>query len=423
MIRSFNNRRDGFTLVELLVVIAIIGVLVGLLLPAVQAAREAARRMSCSNNFKQIGLAIHNYHSAFNQLPGHMEGTALLSSPSSWFNAQDETNQRSLSIFVGLLPFFEQQALWEQISNPNMIDLLAPSGSRPAGQPWPAMGPTVTEDDNTGPSITVRNTGYAPWMTEIPTLRCPSDPGVGLPAMGRTNYAACVGDAMHYLDNGDVLFNLSGIWRFGPEKRQACDRGAFYPRFKHGFRDFLDGLSNTIMCGEIATYLGDNSITGIGRSVGGGDASDLRANPTFCRTADGPETIDPLRPLFWGPDATFIMPANEGRGYRWASGKHPYSVINTILPPNREVCLVFGDTGNGSVPPSSRHQGGVHVLMGDGAVKFITDSIEAGDSTAGTVLAVFDGGIGPRSPGSPSPYGLWGALGTRASKEVIDEEF
>ena len=76
MSSRIHRRWTGFTLVELLVVIAIIGVLVGLLLPAVQAAREAARRMSCSNNFKQIGIAVHNYHAAYNQLPSHMIGHA-----------------------------------------------------------------------------------------------------------------------------------------------------------------------------------------------------------------------------------------------------------------------------------------------------------------------------------------------------------
>ncbi len=85
--KRVHSSRPGFTLVELLVVIAIIGVLVGLLLPAVQAAREAARRMSCSNNFKQIGLGIHNYHSAFKQLPTNGTGTARTPSHS-------QSNQR-----------------------------------------------------------------------------------------------------------------------------------------------------------------------------------------------------------------------------------------------------------------------------------------------------------------------------------------
>ena len=114
--------KKGFTLVELLVVIAIIGVLVGLLLPAVQAAREAARRMSCSNNFKQIGLAIHNYHSAFKQLPRHGGGTGLQGLPSIGdTRLPPGNNQNDLSIFVGLAPFMEQQALWEQISNPFLV--------------------------------------------------------------------------------------------------------------------------------------------------------------------------------------------------------------------------------------------------------------------------------------------------------------
>ena len=112
MSRTYSARR-GFTLVDLLVVIAIIGILVGLLLPAVQAAREAARRMSCSNNFKQIGLGIHNYHSAFKRIPQHMTGTGR----SYVCDISYNSNRLRLSYLVPMLPYIEQQALWESITN------------------------------------------------------------------------------------------------------------------------------------------------------------------------------------------------------------------------------------------------------------------------------------------------------------------
>ena len=90
-----------------------------------------------------------------------------------------------------------------------------------------------------------------------------------------------------------------------------------------------------------------------------------------------------------------------------------------MLPPNREVCVGQWIDAPGTMPPSSHHQGGAHVLMADGAVIFMTDSVEAGDSTSGAVRLGLAAG---RKPGSPSPYGLWGALGTRAGKEVIEEQ-
>ena len=251
------NRRlfqPGFTLVELLVVIAIIGVLVGLLLPAVQAAREAARRMSCSNNFKQIGLGLHNYHSAFKELPMQSGGTY-----DTWTGGTGSTgtggnldnNRFRLSWLVGLTPFIEQQALWEKISNPvdgngdGMINInAAPNHDAPA------MGPRPWD------------TNYEPWMTEIPTLRCPSDPGVGLPAQGRTNYAANIGDSTDWVNWGYWRFSgTPATWNQGHNAQANCsNRGFFYNRKAQKFRDILDGLANTIAAGEIATGLGNREI-------------------------------------------------------------------------------------------------------------------------------------------------------------------
>ncbi|MEO1614886.1 MAG: DUF1559 domain-containing protein [Planctomycetota bacterium] len=411
---KLRHHRAGFTLVELLVVIAIIGILVGLLLPAVQAAREAARRMSCSNNFKQVGLALHNYHSAFKGLPIQMGGTSggdrNRGVPGrDWFAPGDESNRLTLGFLVGLMPFAEQQGLWEQISNPNSTDLENPGTVRVP--PWPPMGPTITDEDNTlqlGPNL--RNTAYQPWVTEVPMLRCPSDPGTGLPAMGRTNYAACIGDGVDFVADGAYSRDLQPVTSRAIAIR-ASGRGVFVTRERMRFRDILDGLSNTIAAGEIATDLGDRDKRTIPRAHFSFTAA--RDNPLRCANE-----VDPTRPQFWDPSITSLGAANQGRGFRWASGTATYTSMNTIRPPNSELCVTFFDTGQGMLPASSRHQGGVHVLMADGAVIFLTDSIEAGNQMARTVSSRSDSQF---PPGAESPYGLWGSLGTRANREVISE--
>ena len=409
--------RAGFTLVELLVVIAIIGVLVGLLLPAVQAAREAARRMSCSNNFKQIGLGIHNYHSAFKVLPMHGTGRNN-ENANNWQIADDHSTpptppvgytQFRLSMLVGIIPFIEQQAMWEQIYNAH-VDA--------ENESWPHMGPSP------------QALRYAPYSTDVPTYRCPSDPGSGLPAVGRTNYGACTGDGIVRSQYGGAFWSGGqGKWIYWTnsgrmQQTRAAQRGMFVPSSKESrFRDCLDGLANTVMMGEMVTDLGDNDIRSTPsyfNNAGGLWGGGVVGNPSIC--ADTPDLINPERPRFWNPAVLRTGAAIYRRGYRWGDMRPLYTQIKTILPPNREQCMYGGHVSDGVAPPGSRHQGGCHILMGDGAVIFMTDSVEAGDSRAETVWYRNAMSQSSNAPGSQSPYGLWGALGTRASSETIEEQ-
>ncbi|MCO8121348.1 DUF1559 domain-containing protein [Stieleria sp. TO1_6] len=408
---AYNQNRRAFTLVELLVVIAIIGILVGLLLPAVQAAREAARRMSCSNNFKQLGLGIHNYHSGFKQLPTHGTGTYMPGGRDIWDAEPGRTisANRRLSFLVGLMPFLEQQGLWDQISNPHGFNA---DGSVKT-PPWQAMGPHPDQIQ------------YPPYTTEIPMLRCPSDPGVGLPALGRTNYAACAGDsAVHsrdpYLNVDEKGEDAAVTFPYSVDLGHAnqsngSQRGMFVNTRQMRFRDCMDGLSNTVMCGEIATDLGDSdSRTMLPNNAPWGapsEKNECRLNPSFAEPQ-----LDPERPRFWAPGAaTNVL---WGRGFRWHDMMPNYSQMTTVLSPNSQLCSERSDSRDVVTPASSRHQGGVHVLMGDGAVIFITDSIEAGDKYAPQVSHR----AGSPVPGSRSPFGLWGSLGSRAAGEVIQEQ-
>lgn len=214
---SKQGARSGFTLVELLVVIAIIGVMVGLLLPAVQAAREAARRMSCGNNLKQLGLGMHNYESTHKKLPalGSLGIGTEMGLPYAWT--------------LALLPFIEQNAMYDR-----MMAQARPSGP---GLPVPwATGSSAFE-------IEV-------WRKNIPSLMCPSDmpPSNLAESPSFLSYKACVGDDYHQN-------------HFRPDQGRD-NRGIFQIQRWRGFNEIIDGLSNTIMLGEIAGGGGPDEIIG-----------------------------------------------------------------------------------------------------------------------------------------------------------------
>jgi len=411
----FRSRR-AFTLVELLVVIAIIGVMVGLLLPAVQAAREAARRMSCSNNFKQIGLALHNYHATYQKFPMMSGGTGQILLPG--VNVGNQNNAFWLSWRVGILPFMEQQALWEQISAPNRLDR-----TLAVTQNHPAMGPQPW------------NTNYVPWLTEVGGYRCPSDPatrtaGLGADQVGFANYNGCTGDAIYEQQHGGVQNNgvpsNNGTW--GNPGSSRWSRGFFRARTFLSFRDILDGTANTIAAGEVAAYNGDLSLRSMIYTAGGDANGAVNNAPGSWATI----LPDPLNPNRYNPALaqTAFGGGNVGldtatvhhhKGRRWPDGRLPYSSFQTIRPPNSySYQQAEGNTCASSA--SSQHQGGCHVLMADGAVAFITDSIDSGNQNFQPIGSdpVTGGRAGASvvDAGRQSPYGLWGALGTRASKET-----
>ena len=351
-----HSSRPGFTLVELLVVIAIIGVLVGLLLPAVQAAREAARRMSCSNNFKQIGLGIHNYHSTFKQLPTNGTGSARTAAT---VNPTNDCNRLFLSWLVPVLPFVEQQALWEQISNPSTERA---GGGTPAatGGVWFPMGPCPWQ------------TQYIPWVTQVPTFRCPSDPAEAQAAgqLARTNYACSIGDAVDQAHNGGVndfgqFGNNDAAARaenWAVERSRAASRGFFWNRNEMKFRDILDGLSNTIAAGEVCTSGGKNEVKAdFVRNIqmrAPGSNNNTILTPARCKSGTH---IDPLRPQFYDPSALVSGSLSQAKHARWGDSRAYYTAFHTILPPNNANCVDANNDGNhpGVISTAgSRHTGG-----------------------------------------------------------------
>lgn len=355
--------RHGFTLVELLVVIAIIGILVGLLLPAVQAAREAARRMQCSNNVKQLALAMHNYESAYKRLPslgytgrGGQPGIGRGNWPYSYA--------------MQILPFIEQGNLYNAHS----------ARSRPQGRglpsPW-ANRPGHFADDEE------RAWAAQNWQVLIPTFICPSDPPIQNTdeSPAPINYKVCVGDDYHQN-------------HFFPDQGRV-NRGIFQRNRWLNMGAITDGTSNTIAVSERVKG-GDQ------RDLMGGVALNVRDwNPAACLAR-----IDPANPRRLTGDVRAQFRPTGGRAW---DGRPYFVGFATMVAPNGPSCHWGGVDGNEDMsPPSSWHTGGVQVGMGDGSVQFISENIDTGNQLANSLA----------NPSGLSDYGAWGALGSMGGSEV-----
>lgn len=321
MMSYLSRRIRGFTLVELLVVIAIIGILIALLLPAVQAAREAARRSSCSNNLKQLGLALHNYHDTAKSFP---YGTNAYIDP-GWRNQFPKGSQ-----LVKLLPFFEQSTIYDQLDF--------------AGGPPGTVGCIANQIANLG-------YGHRSWSTgsilqkDLPGLRCPSDDYDNVPTVSLSNYGPSMGN--QNMPDGGRCPGLNGN-DFGTGGAGHGNSGAacngfsisgVFSRFCWGaaFRDITDGTSNVIAIGEIRPLCGDH----------------MQFHPWSHYNAIWTATVAPIN---W-PTCRL-----ENGGKDDTTG-------------GAEDCNHFR-TWNMSMGFKSRHPGGAQFVFADGSGHFISETID-----------------------------------------------
>ncbi|MEM7476435.1 MAG: DUF1559 domain-containing protein, partial [Planctomycetota bacterium] len=349
LISRIKKRSYAFTLVELLVVIAIIGILVGLLLPAVQAAREAARRMQCSNNLKQLGLAALNYESANRVFPSAMNGPIVV--PANWGGSW-ESSRGHHSCFLQMLPFVEQGPLYNQIQ---------------AGAPEGGM----TQARSFGPH-SLRP--YSLYRSRIPTFLCPSDPGSTGWGWSSTNAPICYawnfGDSTRGTDgrhNGewgsmnsrgmfDIVWASQGVGRVDQTRGKGKRMGAV-----------TDGTSNTMLFSEITAYNGSGKLHGHYLVV---PSAEFRAAPIICKNQKGPQST--LLSTNAG-NGTYSWPTSHHRhGESWAAGFTMICGFTAILPPNSPSCANNrGEWQEGIYTANSYHTGGVNVCMADGSVHFV----------------------------------------------------
>lgn len=383
MKRSFfaERRIRAFTLVELLVVIAIIGVLIALLLPAVQAAREAARRMQCSNQVKQISLALHNYHDTQNKFPAG----------SSLFYCDGDTSWAGrYSVFFPLMPYYEQtQGYDEYLADAKTWHDAAVAASAVTSKPssWgDAYGGTTYQ--------AMRRLRNNPPNNLI----CPSEQATKTPDNGKISMAYCIGD---WAD--DVSYA-------GQNPRGTFNAG----RFWRGMKSIVDGTSHTVVFSEKAWGVSRNE-----RVIGGMayvDASNMVRNqkPISATYLSVAGCLSGQAGKEYSSTADYTT--NDGTrypGWMWMDCAPARTAFSTILPPNSISCVTDTMNENTRAMPtaSSYHPGGVQVGILDGSVRFVSETISCKSAAPDDFDYCVERG--------KSPFGVWGALGSIEGGESV----
>lgn len=335
---TFVRRRYGFTLVELLVVIAIIGILVALLLPAVQAAREAARRMQCTNNMKQIALSQHNYHDTYKSF----------ATASSWQRGPDDRKQ-SWSEKVMLLPYLEQS---------------------------PAYDATVWRDAPYDPWGWHGNQNIQTQSTRLAMFNCPSNAFEH--QGGRANFTYAVNTGTSHVEhrrnssntnvgrgNGMVAFmRYDNRYPLGDPRRDLNDTMVRFSSVK-------DGTANTALYAEFVISNTDKR-----------DPNDKRQHKyqVYNHWANGSNTAQVRQDcLNQGPNFDTNRWRMRGAGWAWSFMGTGNGYAHTMMP-NERSCHIFngGDDwyGRNAMSASSEHPGAVNVALADGSVRSIAETVD-----------------------------------------------